>query len=241
MDRVPSARTLGRPGFCIVTQIERPRAELVHALGRYPVATIGDSFGRRAIMDAGIKPLDPSLVMAGPAVTVEVAPADNLMIHAALRLAQEGDVLVVNAHGNLDYGLWGEITTAVAIRKKLAGVVIDGAVRDVRELSQCGFPVFARGVNPTGGGKNGPGQLNMPVSCGGVAVMPGDIVVGDADGIIVVPSAEANNAIRIAQERLDAEAERVNEIRNGPPEALNSAWITETLRAAGVLQKDEDF
>lgn len=234
-------KILGKPGFCIVAEIERPRAELVHSLRRYPIAIIGDGFGRRGIMDAGIKPLDPALSMAGPAVTVEVHPADNLMIHAALRLAREGDVLVVNAHGNLDHGLWGEITTAVAIRKKLAGVIVDGAVRDARELSQCGFPVYARGVNPAGGGKDGPGQLNMPISCGGVAVMPGDIVVGDADGVVVVPASQAEDAIRCAQERLDIETNRLDAIRNGPAEALNSDWVTTALRAAGVLEEGQDF
>jgi len=238
MDHQPGrmlGRMLGRPGFCIVPEIARPAPDVVRRLGAFPVAIIGDGLGRRAIMDAGIKPLDPRPTMAGPAVTVEVPPADNLMIHAALQVARQGDVVVVNAQGDLGYGLWGELMTQIAMRKKLAGLVIDGAVRDGRELSTIGFPVFARGVNPTGGGKDGPGQVNLPIACAGVPVMPGDIVVGDADGVIVVPAAQAEAAIRFAQARVDAEAAWMRAIEEGRPEGLRPDWLLPALREAGLL------
>lgn len=232
---------LGKPGFCLVAEIQRPDAAIVRRLGDYPVAIIGDGLGRRAIMDAGIKPLDPSLSMFGTAITVETAPADNLMIHAALKLARHGDVLVIDAHGNLDYGIWGEILTRTAIRKQLAGIVMDGAVRDSRVLSTCGLPIFTRGVNPTGGGKDGPEQVNLPISCGGVPVLPGDIIVGDADGVIVVPAARAEAAIGLAAARIAAEATRMNAIQEGPLEDISAEWLTATLRQSGVLADEEDL
>ncbi len=241
MQSYQPGQILGKPGFCMVPEIARPDPDAVRRLGQFPVAIIGDGLGRRAIMDAGIKPLDASLTMIGTAVTVEVHPADNLMIHVALRVAREGDVLVINAHGDLGHGIWGELTTQMAIRKKLAGIVIDGAIRDGRELSTIGFPVFTRGVNPTGGGKDGPGQVNLPISCGGVPVMPGDVVVGDADGVIVVPAAQVEEAIRLAQGRINAEAKRMNAIKEGPMEGIYPDWLIPTLRKSGVLAEGEDL
>ena len=119
-----SSEVLGKPGFCIVPEIDRPDPRLVAELGEFQAAIIGDGMGRRAIMDAGIKPLNRQSRFAGPAVTVEVHPADNLMIHAALRVAKEGDVLVINARGDLSHGIFGELTTRMPIRKGIAGVVI---------------------------------------------------------------------------------------------------------------------
>ncbi len=241
MQSYQPGQMLGKPGFCMVPEIKRLDADIIRHLGEFPVAIIGDGLGRRAIMDAGIKPLDASLTMVGTAVTVEVHPADNLMIHAALRIAREGDVLVINAHGDLGHGIWGELTTRMAIRKKLAGIVIDGAVRDSRELSTCGLPIFVRGVNPTGGSKDGPGQINMPTSCGGVAVLPGDVVVGDADGVIVVPAAQANAAIGLAEARIAAETKRMKAIKDGPAEGIYPDWLIPTLRKSGVLADGDEL
>lgn len=234
-----SAPILGKPGFCIRTDIDRPDPAVVRALADHQVAIIGDGIGRRAIMDAGIKPLNPTSVFAGPAVTVEVPPADNLMIHAALKLAGEGDVLVINAGGALGHGIFGELTTRMAIRKKLAAVVVDGAVRDSLELAGCGLPIFTRGVNPTGGGKDGPGQINMPITCGQVVVNPGDIVVGDADGVIVVPLNQAAEALKHAQGRIAAEDKRMKAITDGPIEAIYPDWLIPTLREKGVLGPED--
>ncbi|MDQ3560838.1 MAG: RraA family protein [Pseudomonadota bacterium] len=241
MGRHENGKVFGKPGFCMVAEIERPQADIVGRVGSFPVAILGDGLGRRAIMDAGIKPLDASLTMVGTAITVEVHPADNLMIHAALKIAREGDVLIVNAHGDLGHGIWGELTTQMAIRKKLAGIVIDGAVRDCRELATCGFPVFARGINPTGGGKDGPGQINLPTSCGGVAVLPGDIVVGDADGVIIVPARQAEEAIRLAEARIAAESKRMKAIKEGPVEGIYPDWLISTLRTSGVLAEGDEL
>lgn len=232
-------RRLGEPGFCLVTDIDRPQRAHVEALARFSVALIGDGLGRRAIMDAGIKPLAPTMRLAGPAVTVEVHAGDNLMIHAALKLASAGDVLVINGRGDLSHGIWGGLVTTMALRLGLAGVVVDGAVRDSDELVASGFPVFSRGINPTGGTKDGLGQVNMPISCGGVPVMPGDVVIGDADGIVVVPAPEAAAASERAAQREAAEARRIEAIRAGPIDTIYPAWLMPTLRAKGILSDDD--
>lgn len=229
----------GRPGFCIVPEIERPSRAEIEALGRFPVALIGDGIGRRSIMNSAIKALSPSMRCAGPAVTVEVHAGDNLMIHAALKVVKPGDVLVINGRGDLNHGIWGGLVTAMARRIGVAGVVVDAAVRDSAELIDSGLAVFARGVNPTGGGKDGPGQVNMPTSCGGVIVQPGDIVVGDGDGVIVVPAAQAAEAARLAAQCEASEAKRVDAIENGPLEGMYPAWLVSVLREKGVLKDDE--
>ncbi len=229
----------GRSGFCIVPEIDRVPKQVVDELRQFQAAIIGDGMGRRGIMDSGIKPLNPSSKMCGSAVTVETRAADNLMIHAALKIAQPGDVLIINTHGDASAGIWGELTTRMAIRKGLAGLVMDGSVRDSLELARSGFPVFCRGVCPLGGGKDGPGQVNLPVSCGGVAVNPGDVIVGDADGVIVVPSELAEKAIGWAQDRVEAEEKRFAAIAGDDPEGIYPKWLIPTLRSKGVLGEDE--
>jgi len=231
----------GKPGFCIEPEIRRPARETVDALSKFAVAVIGDGLGRQRIMDAGIKPLDPKVPLCGPAITIEVDPADNLMIHAALKLAKPGDVLVVNAHGDVNHGVWGEIMTSMAVRKKLGGLVIDGSVRDSLDVIACGLPVFSRGVCPLGGSKDGAGQVNLPISCGGVAVNPGDVVVGDADGVIVIPQALLAEAIDKATKKVAAEAKRLDSIRNGKESEIYPSWLIPTLRAKGILGENEDL
>ena len=190
-------------------------------------------------MDSGIKELNRDLKMCGTAVTVETRAADNLMVHAALKVAQAGDVIVVSTRGDVSGGIWGELTNQMAIRKALAGLVIDGSVRDSREIAASGFPVFCRGVSPCGVGKEGNGQVNLPISCGGVAVHPGDVIVGDADGVVVVPLAMAEEAIAAARERVEIEQRRREAIAGDDLEGIYPRWLIPTLRAKGVLAENE--
>ncbi|MCH7963389.1 MAG: 4-carboxy-4-hydroxy-2-oxoadipate aldolase/oxaloacetate decarboxylase [Bacteroidetes bacterium] len=232
-------KVYGQPGFCLVKEVDRIQKETIEKLGKFKSAIIGDGMGRRGIMDHGIKPLNPELIMCGSAITVELRPGDNLMLHAALKIAQPGDVIVVNAHGNLSTSCWGELTTRMSIRKGLAGCVIDGALRDSRELASIGFPMFCRGINPCGGGKEGTGQVNMPISCGGVIIHPGDVVVGDADGVVVIPHQIAENAIKWAQHRHEVEKKRFAAIAGEDLEGIYPKWVIPTLRAKGILGDDE--
>ena len=229
----------GKSGFCIVTDIERPSPDLTKDLSQYPVALLGDGMGRLSVMDPAIKPLLRSVQMCGPAITVEVHPADNLMIHVAMKIAKKGDVIVVNARGNIKNGIYGDILNTVAKRKELGGIVIDGAIRDCAEIEKSGVPVFSRAICPLGGGKEGPGQVNVPISCGGVVVNPGDLVVGDGDGIVVIPSGLLQNALDGAKKKHQAETKRLDTIVNGKDDEIYPSWLIPTLRAKGILKESE--
>lgn len=230
-------RVFGTPGNRIVTGVPHPSADLVTGLGQIPTAVIGDVMGRRAIMDGGITPLDRRMRIAGPAITVETRPGDNLMIHAALKIARPGDVLVIDGHGFRQAAVWGMLMTHSAIALKLGGLVIDGAIRDSQEIIDSGFNAFCRYVCAAGPHKDGPGQVNLPISCGGVAVQPGDIVVGDYDGIAVIPPQDAPGVIERGTKKIAAEQAREREIVDEGKH--HQSWLIPTLRAKGVLGPEE--
>lgn len=177
-------------GFRVFTDIKRPRKELVEQFRNLPVANIDDNMGRIACIDTSIKPFNKAKLL-GCAFTVKAPQGDNLMFHKALDLAQEGDIIVVAGMGNTERSLCGEIMMQYAKLKKLGGFLIDGVIRDAESASQLDFPVYARGVNPNGPYKNGPGEINVPVAVGGQVVFPGDIIVGDEDGVIIIRPEDA--------------------------------------------------
>ena len=172
--------------------------ETLRALG---AATVYEAQGAKGALDSGIKPIDPASRLVGPALTVDTRPADNLMLHYALLKARPGDVLVVDAKGFLEAGPWGDVLTAAALKIGIAGLVINGAVRDAGAICEMGFPVFCRGLSIKGTGKVHPGRVNVPVSFGDVVIHPGDIVVGDRDGVVIVAADEVDSVIRSATER----------------------------------------
>lgn len=168
--------------------------------------TLADVMDRDRVMDIGIRPLwGPMPRIAGPAYPVCCAPGDNLMLHAAIYRAPPGSVIVVEA-GDIDYAVAGGNVCAVAQRNGIAGFVIDGVIRDLAEVREAGFPVFARGVIPIPGGKHVIDTLNGIVHCGGVEVAPGDIVVADEEGVVVVPADRQESVLEAAQERAAADA-----------------------------------
>ncbi|MFE7353843.1 RraA family protein [Streptomyces sp. NPDC057543] len=171
-----------------------------------PPTTLADLLGREQVMDIGIRPLWPSIPrVAGPAFTVRCPPGDNLMLHAAIHRAEPGSVIVVEA-GDVDYALAGGNVCAVAQRRGIAAFVTDGVIRDLAEVREMGFPVFARGVIPIPGTKKDVGPLNAPVRCGGVTVAPGDIVVADEEGVVVTPRDRREDVLRDARKKLTKEA-----------------------------------
>jgi RraA family protein len=174
--------------------------------------------------------------VAGPAFTVQVRPGDNLMIHAALVLAKPGDVIVVDGKGDLSCALTGALMAAHAKKAGIAGFVIDAAVRDTEDCARGDFPIFAAGANPNGPLKNSGGRINWPVSLAGTTVNPGDLIVGDADGVVVVPRERAAEIVAAAQAKVDGESERMKAIDRGE---LVQAWVAEGLKSVGVLGKDE--
>lgn len=175
------------------------------ALRRLGAATVYEAQGARGALDSGLKPLDPGSILVGPAFTVDARPADNLILHLAVQRARPGDVLVVDAKAFMEAGPWGDVLTLQAMHKGIAGLVISGCVRDASAIVGLGFPVFCRGLSIKGTGKNQPGVLNAPLAIGGGVVHPGDIVVGDRDGLVVVPQDEVAAALASSLAREDKE------------------------------------
>ena len=184
-------------GCRIRRNFERPAKQLVEAFRGIPVANIDDNCGRIAAVDASIFPLNPKARLLGTAFTVNAPAGDNLLFHAALDMAQPGDVIVLANKGSMSRALCGEIMSNYAKKRGLAGIIIDGCVRDSYTLSQMDFPVYAKGITPNGPYKNGPGEMNFPVSFGGIIINPGDILVGDSDGLIAIDPKNAEELAKI--------------------------------------------
>jgi regulator of RNase E activity RraA len=171
--------------------------------------------------------------MVGTALTVKVSPGDNLMVHKAIDIARPGDVIVVDAGGICTQAIIGEIMSAIAERHGAAGMVIDGAIRDADALAISSFPVYARGVTHRGPYKNGPGEINVPVVIGDAVINPGDIIIGDDDGLLALPQAMANETIALAQDQAKKEAAMLKTIRGKGK--LDRSWVDETLREKGCV------
>jgi 4-hydroxy-4-methyl-2-oxoglutarate aldolase len=201
----------------------------LHALRQLGAATIYEAQGAKGALDSGIKPIAPGMRLAGPALTVDTRPADNLMLHYAMLKARPGDVLVVDAKGFMEAGVWGDVFTEQAQRIGLAGLVIHGAVRDAAAMTQAGFPVFSRGLSIKGTGKHQPGRLNVTVTIGDVAIDPGDIIVGDQDGVVVVRRHEVDAVLLKSRQREEKEAQFRQQIRDGAT-TVDLLGLEETLR-----------
>lgn len=199
----------------VVTDVERAAPETVEAFEDVPTAIVADVTGERSVLDSGVGHVAGEQTLLGTAVTVRSPPGDNLMVHRALKLAEAGDVLVVDAGGHTESAVWGELTSTSAQAHGLAGTVVDGAVRDVRETDDLGYPVYARAVTPSGSHKTVPGSINVPVPCGGVTVSPGDVVVGDGEGVAVVPRDDAASVAEAAESKVEAETEMRERVADG--------------------------
>ena len=204
-------------GPTIRNDIERPARAIVEVAGKLSSATLHEAGGRIGVMPAAIKPLAPSFRVYGPAVTVHSPGGDNLWLHLAIYVARPGDVLVVHVGGAYDFGYWGEIMSCAAKTRGLAGLVIDGCVRDGAILADFGLPVFARGLCIRGTGKDSGarGWINFPTLFGDLVVNAGDLIVGDADGVVAIPSTRAADVVAAAQQREAKEAETLKRIRAG--------------------------
>jgi len=189
--------------------------ELVARFEAIPAAVLSDVTERGEAMDSAIEPIDPETTIAGRARTVRAAPGDNLAIHRAITLVEPGDVLVVDGEGYTETASVGELMCASCRAHGVEGLVVDGAIRDREEVARMGFPVFTRGVHPAGPRKEYEGAVDVPVSCGGVVVDPGDLVVADGDGVVVVPAGDAAPALLRARERLERETELLDRVRSG--------------------------
>jgi 4-hydroxy-4-methyl-2-oxoglutarate aldolase len=202
---------IGEPlALTIRRRIQRPAPSVLRAFRGAPTGFVTDAFNGRGCLDFRIKPLVPEMMLCGPAVTALCSPGDILAAMAILDFAKKGDVIVIAALGDTVEAKVGDLWLHQARKRGVAGIVCDGLVRDVKGLLAAGVPVFARGVAPNAGHKTGPGEINLGVSCGGVAIGPGDIVVGDRDGVVAVPLAQTGAvAAQLALvRRKEADAEK---------------------------------
>ena len=222
----------GRPGFRILPPPPRIDASILGAFRGLASSNVADAMGRFNFMDPGIQPRS-GLPLCGLAITVNARPGDNLMVHKALQLAEPGDIVVVSTNGNTTSAVFGELMCRTAVAQKLGGLVVDGAIRDAQGIAALGFPAFSRTLTPGGCDKDGPGEINVPVSCGGAVVHPGDIIVGDSDGIAVVRRADAAVILELVRGLVKNEERRIAEIESG---GVFKPDIDETLRKKGVIE-----
>ena len=218
-------------GFRILPHRDTDRA-LVALFEGLPTSIISDNLNRMT-GTWGLAPMHaPCTPMLGTALTVRTRPGDNLMIHKALQLGKPGDVLVIDGGGALDRALFGDIMKNVAKMRGFAGIVIDGAIRDAGAYREDTFPCYARGICHRGPYKDGPGEINVPVSIAGMVVNPGDIVAGDDDGVVVIAPEEARAVAEASRKKASAEAATLATIaaRN-----YDDQWVDQTLKSKGIL------
>ncbi|MBI5275175.1 MAG: RraA family protein [Burkholderiales bacterium] len=202
----------------VYLKVNRVAAGIVAQAAEVTVADIHESMGtqgRAALMSARMRPLKDGQKIAGPAVTAFCWPGDNLMMHRALYLAKPGDVLVVVCQAELSGAQWGDLATRYALKKGLAGVIVQGCARDVDQVRALGMPVWSTHISPIHPDKSGHGFVNAPVVCEGVNVRPGDLVVADGDGVICVPRDDAARVIAAAQAKMRKEDEAAEKVRGG--------------------------
>ena len=216
---------------------ERVSPEIVRKASAFASSILADVAGRRGGMDGRITPLSNTTRMAGPAFTIEIRPGDNLMIHAAMAMARPGDILVIDGKADRTCALMGSIMLTACKKLGFGGVILDASHRDTEELLELGFPVYSVGANSNGPTKFIPGRINWPISCGGVAVNPGDLIVGDADGVVVVEREKAESLLELAERKVADEKQRISDILSG--NGIRPKWLEASLRAAGVLKEGE--
>lgn len=226
--KTQTAAAAPRPGFVLVRGAPRTDPATVEAFRDVPAALVSDSQGRQLTLHHSVKPIyQPMPRLLGSALTVKARPGDNMMAMKAIEEARSGDVLVISSDGESNLSVWGGIMATMAVRREIAGVVTDGLVRDVAQIRKAGLPVFATGLTPAAPTKDGPGQLNTVIACGNVIVHPGDIVIGDEDGVVIVPRAEAASVLEMVRNR----------------QARERMWLEHIARDdfSPLVNTDEDF
>jgi len=222
----------------VVRNIQRADANATGAFAALGVSTVHEALGRSGLMKTYMRPIWAGAQIAGPAVTVLAQPGDNWMIHVAVEQCQQGDVLVVGCTTDNTDGMFGELLATSLMARGVRGLVIDAGCRDVKALQEMGFPVWSRAVSAKGTVKATPGAVNVPVVCAGVNVAPGDAVVADDDGVVVVPRKLAAEVAGKAQKRFDDEDGKRKRLASGEL-GLDMYNMRESLKKAGLIYVDK--
>jgi 4-hydroxy-4-methyl-2-oxoglutarate aldolase len=222
----------------IVRNIPRPDPEAVKILGELGVATVHEAQGRTGLMKPYMRPIYPSAKAAGPAVTVLCQSGDNLMIHAAVAVCQPGDVLVVTTSSDSTDGMFGDLLATSLTAHGVLGLVIDAGVRDVSELTAMDFPVWSKAIHAQGTVKATAGSVNIPIVCAGAAIQPGDVIVADMDGVVVVPREKAGEVAKASQARVAKEEKNRHSLRAGEL-GLDMYGLRAKLKELGVEWVEE--
>lgn len=235
-----AARTYGRPvaSHYVVRQVDRADPEVVAALRAAGVATAHEAAGRIGLLGPAIRARQDGAAIAGSAITVSCHPGDNLMVHAAVEVCRPGDVLVVTTTPESTNGMFGELLATSCRAHGIAGLVIDAGVRDVADLTTMAFPVWAKAIHAQGTVKATAGSVNVPVVCAGAAIAPGDVVIGDVDGVVVVPKAMAADVAKAGADRLAKEEKSRARLKNGEL-GLDFYGLRAKLAELGVQYVDE--
>lgn len=220
----------------VITRIQRPTPDLVQRFSQLSTATVHEAQGKLGAMSEDIKPIYPGMKVCGPAFTVLGHPGDNLILHKALAIAQPGDVLVVDMGGHTEGGYWGEMMATSAMARGIRGLVINGTVRDAAAMRDMGFPVFAKGISMKGTYKEALGFVNHPISCAGVIVHPGDLVLGDDDGVVVVPLGRLEEVLQKSLARDQHEDEVRRKLAQGIT-TLELMGLAEVLKRKGLEEE----
>lgn len=219
-------------GFAIHERQRTVSPDYVQKFLRIPVANISDCMSRISAGGARLRPMHDGTPLAGPALTVRTRPGDNLLVHKALELARPGDVIVVDAGGDLTNAIIGEIMTSYAQKRGLAGIVINGAIRDCNAIRRGSFPVYAAGITHRGPYKDGPGEINGVISLDGMTISPGDLVLGDDDGLLSLPIDQVAELYEAASAKHVLEEQMLAQIAGG---TLDTSWIDARLKAQGYV------
>lgn len=222
----------------IVRRVQRADAEAIRTLGELGVAAVHEAQGRTGLLRPYMRPIYPSARAAGSAITVSCQPGDNLMIHASLEWCQPGDLLVVTTTSESTDGMFGELLAVSARAHGVTGLIIDAGVRDVADLTAMNFPVWSKAICAQGTLKNAPGSVNMPIVCAGASIYPGDVIVADVDGVVVVRRQAAVEIARLGMERVAREQKTRERLRNGEL-GLDIHGLRAKLSELGVGYLDE--
>lgn len=218
------------------TKIERPAPEVVEAFKGQASATIHEASGRKGYISSRVKPIAPGIKICGPAFTVQCPAGDNMMLHKALELAQPGDIIIATVGGAEEYGYWGDMMAVSAVSRKLGGLCIEGCIRDREDIVELGFPVFSTGFCIRGTGKGTLGLINYPTVFGGQTIQPGDLIVGDDDGLVVVRWEDCAEVLEKTINRVKAENKKIEVLSTGVS-SVEYNKLGPIFEAAGLVQE----